>query len=122
MNYKWGLKLTEGQQSHGYVQVFETTAEDINIRAIINYFPKLNEFGENKICSVTVTYACKKINITDSFFHSINDDILKLIQNEENQKFEPSLKKFEIMILQNFLVEELPVMEYFSHGDYSVVN
>lgn len=120
MDYKWIKTAEEGQNASGYINIFETNAKNINIRSIVNYFPKLNQFGNNKICSVIVMYACTDQDMTKGFFRSINDDILELIQEQESEKFDKTSDKFKIMMTQQFFVDKLPKMEYYTHGDYSV--
>jgi len=118
MNYEWTRTLEKGQRSKGYIEIYETIAQNINIRAIINYYPKLNEFSNNKICNVTIFYTCEKKDITDGFFHWISDDICELISKQENLKYESGMNNFKTMFTQHFIVKKLPDMEYFSHGDY----
>lgn len=123
MEYEWKKTLAEGQEPIGYIEIYETIAKNdeknINIRTIINYYPKLNEFSNNKICNVTIFYACEKKDITDSFFHWISDDICELISNQENTKYESGMNNFKTMFTQHFFGKKLPDMEYFTHGDYS---
>lgn len=120
MNFSWKKQMDKGQDLIGYIEIYETRAEGIPIRIIINYFPELKQFQSEKICSVTVLYACSKNNITKSFFHSLNTDVLELIQKEEKAKFSKSKKKFHMMMTQHFVVKELPQTDYLSHGDYSI--
>ena len=45
MNYQWKKSLEQqGQKAIGFVEIYETIADEKPIRAIINYFPKLNQF------------------------------------------------------------------------------
>lgn len=122
MDYDWIKILDEGQRPIGYIEVYETTAEnDIKIRAIITYYPDLNQFSKNRICNVTILFVCEKKDITDGFWHWVLDDITELISNQEEMKFDKEMKKFETMFTQQFFVKELPEMIYFTHGDYSKV-
>ncbi len=119
MDYKWNKVINAGQKAIGYIDIYETNAKGIDIRAIVNFYPNIEQFGDNRICNTTILYSCSKSDITDAFFHFINDDIIKLIQGEETEKFDSTTKKFELMMTQQFFVKELPEMDYFTHGDYS---
>ena len=121
MNFDWQRKLKRGQVATGFIEIFETNSKNVNIRAIINYFPQFDQFDKNKICSVIVFYECSKIEISDGFFHWINDDIIDLIKENESEYYSKDLNNFEFMMLQNYLCKKLPEIEYFSHGDYSAI-
>jgi len=119
MNYSWQKTLSKGQKEIGYIEIYETVANNISIRAIISYFPNLNQFNNNKICSVSIAYSCKNSDVTSGFFHSINNDITQLIQSNEDICFESTMNKFEFMMTQQFFVKKLPELEYYTHGDFS---
>jgi len=120
MNYNWKKLIEEGQKTIGFLEVYETNVENIKIKAIINYLSNLDQFSNNKICNVTIIYACEKQDITDGIFHCVSDDICELITDQENIKFNKVLNKFETMFTQHFFLKELPKMTYFTHGDYSI--
>lgn len=104
----------------GYTDVLEASLGSLKVRAIIGYFPDLNQLSKNKICNVTFFYCGNKNELTSGVFHSISDDITELIQNDEDVKFKPAMNKFEFMMTQHFFVEEIPDLRFYSHGTYIV--
>lgn len=119
MNYTWTKQIEKGQRAIGYIEIYTTNANGIHIKAIINYFPNLEQFAKNKVCHATVFFESEKQNITDGFFHWIYDDLLYLVSTQENVKFETGTNDFNMMITQTFITRKLPVFGYFTHGDYS---
>lgn len=120
MEYEWKLKTKAGQPAIGYQLVYETVAKNIPILVTIYCFPKLNEFGDNKIASTVIFWNCKKSGITDGFIHWVMDDIGELIKENEKNLFDSELKNIELIMSQQFFCEKLPEIEYFTHGDYFI--
>ena len=120
MNYKWNVSKHEGQAAIGYVFSCETIAENIPVMAMINCFPKVNQFGNNKIASIVIFWECNKDKVTDGLFHWVMDDVGEIIKNNECCLFDNSLQKFDSMMSQHYFVEKLPKLTYFTHGDYAV--
>lgn len=122
MDYEWNLKAKNGQPAIGYQLIYETIADGIPILTTIYCFPKLDQFGNNKIASVSVFWNCDENDITDGFFHWVLDDIGDLIKANENTLFDSQLNKIEIMFTQQFYCKTLPNIDYFTHGDYYIGN
>ena len=120
MDYKWSVKKIEGQPAIGYNFICETIANNIPIMAIIYCFPKLNQFGNYKIATVTVFWECTKTDITDDFFHGVLDDIGEIIQGRDDLVFDESLNPIKIMLTQQYFCKKLPNLGYFTHGDYYI--
>lgn len=120
MDYEWSVKKIEGQPAIGYNFICETKANDIPIMAAICSLPKLDQFGSNKIATVTVFWKCKKSDITDGFFHWVLNDIGEIIKEKEMTIFDGSLNPIEIMFTQQFFCNNLPNLQYFTHGDYYI--
>lgn len=105
----------------GYTDVYDASVGSLEVRAIIGYFPDLNQLSKNKICNVTILYCGNKDELTKGVFYSISDDITKLIQKHEDIKFKPTMKNFEFMMTQHFFVEEIPDLTFHTHGTFSVM-
>lgn len=121
MNYNWKIGEYEGQPMIGYTFVCASEVENIAVSATIYCFPNLNEFGTNKIAAVTVFWQCDKQQITDGIFHAVMEDIGEIIKNDANTLFDYKLSSvFKLMMSQHFCVEQLPNLNLYDFGDYTI--
>lgn len=120
MDYNWTIEKENGQPDIGYVFKCTTNADGIQILATVYCFPKLDQFANNKIASVSVFWECEKEKITDGFFHWIMNDIYEIIKCNENSLFDKSLNPLDMAMTQHFFVPKLPNLQYFTHGDYAI--
>ena len=121
MDYEWKKIEKHGQPAIGFIEVYETiTKYRVKVLAIINYFPQLPFSGYEQQATVTFYYEGAQETITDGLFHSINDDLCEIIKNNEEKMYpEKTEKKIDHTQIQFYLVDKLPKLSYFTHGDYS---
>jgi hypothetical protein len=116
--YEWEKIEDKGQPAIGFVQIYVSSANGHNLKAIINYLPQFPDSDQKRRAHVTLFFEGKKENLTDGMFHWIYDDIYELIKLYESDKFKDS-EPIEQFMIQTLVLDEIPDFSLLSHGDYS---
>jgi hypothetical protein len=121
MDYEWKKIEEHGQPAIGFIEVYETIIEcRAKVLTIINYFPQLPSSGYEQQATVTFYHEGAKETITDGLSHSIKDDLCEIIKNNEEKMYpQKTEKKIKHTQMQIYLVDKMPKLNYFSHGDYA---
>lgn len=121
MTYEWHLKEKHGQLSTGFHEVYESEDEiEESYLALINYLPQIDSINDKRIVHVTLFIANSKHKLSDGKFHWLHDDIGNLIKEKESTYFREESASLSIFFTEIFFVNELPNIEYYSHGDYGI--
>jgi hypothetical protein len=124
MDYKWEKIEDHGQPAIGFIEIYKSDLDNkANALAVINYFPQLPSRGYEQEATITLYYDGTKDSISDGFFHWIFNDLSEIIANNEEKMFqEKTGKKIKHSQIQFFIVDKLPNLIYYSHGDYAISN
>lgn len=116
--YNWEKVEDRGQPAIGFVQIYVSSADGHNLKAIINYLTQFPESDQKKRAHVTLLFEGKKENLTDGMFHWIYDDLYELIKLHESDKFK-DYEPIEHFMTQTLVLDKIPDFTLLSHGDYS---
>lgn len=120
MTFEWLLKEHHGQYSVGFREVYETKeSEEVSCMAILYYYPQLDSTNNKKIIHLTLFFVGSKQDLSDGLFHWIHDDICELVKIKEGDYYRVSGNPFSIIYSEVCFLKELPILEYYTHGDYS---
>ena len=124
MDYIWSKIEEHGQPAIGFIEIYKSDTDGkANILAIINYFPQLPFSDYEKHATITLYYEGTKNSITDGFFHWILDDLSEIIRNNEDKNFsQKTEKRIEHSQIQFYIVDKLPDLTYYTHGDYAIID
>jgi hypothetical protein len=124
MDYTWNLIDEQGQPPIGFIEMYESPTDGrAKILAIINYFPQLPDSNYEKEATITLFYEGAKETITDGYFHWILNDLSEMITINEDKRYpQKTSKKIEYSQIQFYIVEKLPQLKYYTHGDYAIID
>jgi hypothetical protein len=122
MDYEWKKIEEHGQAAIGFIEIYETEIKNrAKVLAIINYFPQLPFSQYEQQATVTFYYEGSEEQITKGLFRSISNDFLELIVNNAEKKFpQKTEKKLDHTQNQFYIVDKLPKLKYYTHGDFGV--
>jgi len=123
MDYEWKKIEEHGQPAIGFIEIYKTDINDqAKVLAIINYFPQLPFSDYEQQATVTFYYEGTEETITKGLFNSINNDLCEIILNNEKKMYpQETDKKIDQTLIQFYIVDKLPKLNYYSHGDFGII-
>ena len=115
MNYNWTTIRSDKKDSKTYYGIFETAISGMKVKMYISVTPTLNELNKKRVCFEHIYFEALSNNISDSVFHSVNDDIYYLLGQTLNDKCNLS----KTAIIECYCVKKIPDYVAFTGGDYS---
>ena len=111
--------FTEGQKAIGYIEKYAAVVEGMPIQAIVNYLPEFPSRGKQREAHLTLIVEGVREQITDGLFHRILDDLTDMLVSKQTDFYRDDTVPLKYAFTQWFLVETMPDIQYFTHGEYA---
>ena len=119
MGYNWESKVSITTEGNGTIDAYQAVADSLEILAILSYSPILPISPKEKHIVALLFIKGEKSNLTDGQFHWIHDDLAEIVENRCGNIYAET-GSVEFYLTNVLFVDELPNIDYFSHGTYSL--
>ena len=123
MDYKWEKIEEHGQSAIGFLEMYKSTLDNqAKILAVVNYFPQLPFSNYKEEATVNFYFEGNEGILRKSLFRSINNDMGEIILSNKQKMFpEKTNEKIEHTQIQFYIVEKIPALKYYTHGDFAII-
>lgn len=124
MTYEWEEVFLKQSENKRTIGIFKSFAEPFEVMAILSFTPISIYYPKEKHVEAVVFIKGDQKNLTDGKFNWIHHDLEEIIKDKSKNIYPENLLEipYDFYSTNVFFVQELPVLDYFTHGDFSIAH